>query len=419
MNNGYLRTHSKFECFGCEACAQVCPNIAISMAEDDEGFRYPSVNKDLCIHCELCNKVCPYENFSIRHRDEKYVFGGYIENKDIRNKSTSGGAFSAIVDTWCDERYVIFGASANGLDVFHKFIIDKKDLELFRKSKYSQSRIGTAYVDVREYLKDGKKVLFSGTPCQIAGLQSLLKNTDQTQLLTVEVICEGIPSPWYIKKYNEWCIKKYGSPIESLDYRYKDGKRWDFEVMMTQLKVQRKLQNQEKKLMSGCKAKRKNFKVDRWFNPFWTIWLNHLMSRPSCYKCPFASSERGADISLGDLWGTHIYCPELYGKNGGASLIVCNTKKGKEVVKKAETQMYGHELEFTTALKYQGPMRKPISMNPEREDFMKDLLGTMDYKAINRKWTKPPSLKLLWQKYIWGNRQKVALWRFKQRFMKR
>lgn len=149
---------------------------------------------------------------------------------------------------------------------------------------------------------------------------------------------------------------------------------------------------------------------DRWFNPFWSIWLKHLMSRPSCYECPFATTERTADISLGDLWGVHIYCPELYGENGGASLAVANTEKGKMILKKAEVQMFGHELQFEEALKYQSPMRKHIDFNPMREQFMSDLKSNIDFEDINKKWADKPSVKLLWQKYIWGNRQKVWLW---------
>jgi hypothetical protein len=160
--------------------------------------------------------------------------------------------------------------------------------------------------------------------------------------------------------------------------------------------------------------KKKEIRKDRWFNPFWSIWLNHLMSRPSCYECPFATSERVADITLGDLWGVHIYCPELYGKNGGASLMIANTEKGKQVILDAQNNMYGHELNFDDALKYQGPMRKPISKNCEREKFMSDLI-TLDYKSINKKWAKKPSMKLLFSKYIWGNRQKVFFWNLKRK----
>lgn len=396
-SKGYLNTKEKSECYGCEACAQICPKRAISMKEDAEGFRYPIVDDALCVYCGLCNSACPYEHMPEKHVDEKYVFGGYINDDRVKDQSTSGGAFSAIVDEWCDKDYVIFGAEARGLEVYHKFITDKNELYRFRKSKYSQSHIGSSYADCKNFLLNGKKVLFSGTPCHIAGLRAFLKNTDQTNLLTAEVICEGVPSPLYVRKYDKWCQKNYKSPIEELDYRYKNGKKWDFEVMETKLRI-------------GVQVKQ-----DRWFNPFWSIWLNHLISRPSCYKCPFTTKEREADITLGDLWGVHLYCPELYGHNGGASLVVCNTDKGKEAFAKAETLMYGHELDFDTALKYQSPMKKSIAYNPDREACIADLQGEMDYKAINKKWAKRPTIKLLWQKYVWGNRQKVFCWNLKRK----
>lgn len=396
---GYLHTQKKEQCFGCESCVQVCNKHAIIMQEDEEGFRYPIIDKILCIECGQCNLVCPYENMPQRFKKDKYVFGGYSIDPDIRFESTSGGAFSAIVDAYCDKNYVIFGAKAKGLLVFHDYITDKKDLEKFRKSKYTQSILGISYKNVKKFLDEGKKVLFSGTPCQIAGLKAFLRNINQEKLLTVEVICEGVPSPLYIRKYEAALERKYKRKIESLDYRYTgenllfNGK-WDFQVMKI------KLVNNKKEI-----------KVDRWLNPFWSIWMNHLMSRPSCYQCPFANQNRIADISLGDLWGVHLYCPELYGNNGGTSLIVANTEKGRKVVLKAKKNMYGHKLKFEDALKYQGPMRKHISCNPNRKDFMLDLQSNMCYEEINLKWIKKPSIKLLWQKYIWGNRQKVAFWK--------
>lgn len=416
---GYLDDKKKENCYGCEACVQICPKDALDMQEDDEGFRYPVLNEEVCVHCGLCNKVCPHENMPVRYENDKYVFGGYIKDENTRFESTSGGAFSAIVDAFCDDNYVIFGAEAKGLSVWHSYITDKKDLSKFRKSKYSQSKMGKSYQQTKEFLKMGKKVLFSGTPCQIAGLKSFLGSTNQDNLLTVEVICEGVPSPLYVRKCEQSLIKKFGAYIECLDYRYKGktlfgnskwdfqamkaktsnngGGRWDFEVMRTTVMIKK----ENKKIV---------IEKDRWFNPFWSIWLKHLMSRPSCYECPFATTERTADISLGDLWGVHLYCPELYGKNGGASLAVANTEKGKTILKAAETQMYGHELKFEDALKYQSPMRKHIDMNPERARFMKDLKGDMSVEKINKKWATKPTLKLLYQKYVWGNRQKVWLW---------
>ena len=233
---GYILDKRKEKCFGCEACVQVCPKSAISMQEDQEGFRYPAINKKLCVGCNLCHQVCPYENMPNKYGKDKFVFGGYILDEDVRFESTSGGAFSAIVDTFCDENYVIFGAETHGLRVWHSYITDKSELSKFRKSKYSQSNIGMSYRQVKKFLKADKKVLFSGTPCQIAGLKAFLKNVSQEKLLTVEVICEGIPSPLYIRKYSDFVKRKFKAVIENIDYRYKGytffkKHKWDFETM--------------------------------------------------------------------------------------------------------------------------------------------------------------------------------------------
>lgn len=401
---GYLDSYNKEQCFGCEACVQICPKQAIEIREDEEGFRYPVVDDKKCVNCNLCKKVCPHDNMPERFSDDKFVFGGYHKDKNVRKESTSGGAFSAILSGWCDENYVIFGAVAKGLLVYHDYVTDIKEADKFRKSKYSQSKIGNAYSDVENFLKQGKKVLFSGTPCQNAALKSYLNchNVNTEKLLLIDVVCEGVPTPLYIRKYDEYMKKKYGYEIEKLEYRYKKATpkknpvrgKWDFEVMYTQLTNGRKIIK------------------DRWVNPFWSIWLNHIMSRPSCYKCSFTTRERVADITLGDLWGVHIYCPELYGMNMGSSLIICNTQKGKDALALSEGLLYGHSLDFETALKYQGPMRRTIEYNPKREEFMQDV-KVMDYKKLCKKWAIKPTAGLLFSKYVYGNRQKVFLWNVK------
>ena len=396
---GYLQTGIKSQCFGCEACAQICPVHAIQMQEDDEKFRYPSVGDSICIHCGKCLKVCPVEQLPPFYHEPQYTFGGYYDSWDIRNQSTSGGAFTAIVESWFEDNAVLFGAAAKGLYVYHTAVNKLDNASIFRKSKYLQSRIGDSYKEVEKNLKVGKKVLFSGTPCQIAGLRTFLKDRDCSNLLTVEVICEGVPSPLFMESKNNYFKKKYYAAVQSIDYRDTDVKwnrslfkgKWDFEVMSV-------------KLDNG-----KKIKQDRWFNPFWKLWLSHLMSRPSCYQCPFTKPQRGADITLGDLWGVHLYCPELYGDNGGASLIICNTHKGKAIFNRAKKKMYGHKLDFSTALKYQSPLIKCIDLNPKRTEFMSDL-KTLSYEQLCDKWYSGPSLKLLWQKYIWGNRQKILVW---------
>ena len=401
---GFLITGKKEECFGCEACIQVCSHGALKLMEDAEGFRYPVLDTHKCVDCNLCHKVCPVESTPKKYNETQEAFGGYSQNEFIRDASTSGGAFSEIVNIWCDENYVIFGAVTEQLSVHHSFVLDKAFVSAFRKSKYSQSNVRGSYKEAARFLREGKKVVFSGTPCQTGGLKKYLDifKTDTENLLTVEVVCEGVPSPLYIRKFNKWVNEKYGSRIFNLDYRYKDGHKWDFQVGKCVLE-------------NG-----KELKIDRWFNPFWSIWLNHLMTRPSCYSCPFTTRQRLADITLGDLWGVHLYCPELYGRNGGSSLIVANSDKGKKVLKSLKSKMYGHEIELDTAIKYQGPMRRPIPVNHQRDEFMRELKDSgVPFKELNRKWAKRPTLKLLWQKYVWGNRQKVAFWELTHRLFRK
>lgn len=400
----YLEHGEKAACFGCEACREVCPVKAITMQEDEEGFRYPLIDNQKCIGCKLCEKTCPYEHRPVRSSEEQYAFGGYHRDAQTRHDSTSGGAFSAIVEAFCDENYAVFGAEAQALRVFHSRIDDKKELQRLRKSKYAQSEMGDSYRQVKACLQEGKKVLFSGTPCQIAGLLAYLDAVHQVnrdRLLAVEVVCEGVPSPLYIRKMEKSLKERYGGSIDELDYRFTGRSllghgKWDFQQM---------------KICMGQKTVVK----DRWFNPFWSVWLKHYMSRPSCYQCPFAQQARMADITLGDLWGVHLYCPELYGKNGGASLAVANTAKGKEVLKAAERFMHGHELRMTDAVKYQSPMRKHIDTPAERAEFMRDLQSDMGYRHLNKKWAQRPTAKLLWSKYVWGNRQKVLLWNLRHK----
>ena len=394
----FLDTGDKAACYGCEACAQACGTGAMVMREDDEGFRYPAIDPGKCTECGACRRACPHEAPPARNGYPVAVFGGHHGDPGVLEASTSGGAFSAILEGWFGQpgERVAYGAVARGLDVRHEPASSYADAFKFRKSKYSQSAIGGAYGEVRALLGRDAHVLFSGTPCQVAGLKSYLgRLAGSPLLLTVEVVCEGVPSPLYMRAYDDKMLRERGSRIAELDYRCKDGRKWDFQVMSTSLE-------------SGH-----HFKVDRWFNPFWYVWLDHLMSRPSCYECPFAERQRVADITLGDLWGVHLYCPDLYARNAGASLVVCNSDEGAAALGDALPHLVGRGLDFEDAVRYQGPMRRSIGASPNRAEFMADLKST-GYDELNAKWARKPTARLLWQKYVWGNRQKVALWNAKR-----
>ena len=189
---------------------------------------------------------------------------------------------------------------------------------------------------------------------------------------------------------------KNASHLVNQNYRDKDGGRWDYNVMSLTFE-------------NG-----KHITIDRWVNPFFDIWMQHIMSRPSCYECRYTTSRRCSDITLGDLWGVHIFCPELYNDNHGSSVMIPSTEKGRTAIELAKQQMTTRELDMDTVVKYANRMRDPIAMNERREEFLSDL-DKMEFKRIKRKWMRRPPLKLLIKKYIYGtNRQVVRKYLKKQ-----
>lgn len=407
----YFETGEPRDCRGCEACVQVCPVSAITMAAEGEGFRYPVINGEACVACGRCRQVCngAVEEALFHDPAARRAFGGAIADAEVLADSTSGGAFTAIASAFLREgEGSVFGAVAHGVSgARHACVTTEEGLSAFHGSKYAQSEVGSAYSDAGARLRSGGRVLFSGTPCQIAGLRSYLGELASSDgLLTVEVVCEGVPSPLFIKKQMEDVSNRHlgGEPVTSMRYRDKWGAlhvtrgpfssasradSWDFEPVS---------------FSSGARR----WAVDRWVNPFWNIWLRHLMSRPSCYGCPYARGERVADVTLGDLWGVHLYCPDLYNDDRGASLVVCSTEKGLAAVQAAAPLMRPfRELDVADAVRYQGPMRAPIAENPDRVAFMADLRA-MGYRELVRKWARRPSLKLLVSKYIWGTNRQVC-----------
>ena len=397
MMDTYLDNSRKASCTGCSACVQVCGKGAMHMEYDAEGFAYPVIDREKCVNCGLCRAACPMTKDLLYPKVER-VTGGYVYYREVLEKSTSGGAFTALVKAWCTgSSYAVFGAAqTEKLTTEHRYITDLSDLDMLRKSKYDQSRIGTAYADCKRLLSEGRKVVFTGTPCQISGLRAFLGDKEYPELLTIDVICEGVPSPKYKNSFIKYMEEKHASSVKTLDYRDKDGGRWDYNVMSLTFE-------------NG-----KHITIDRWVNPFFDIWMQHIMSRLSCYECRYTTSRRCSDITLGDLWGVHIFCPELYNDNHGSSVMIPSTEKGRTAIELAKQQMTTRELDMDTVVKYANRMRDPIAMNERREEFLSDL-DKMEFKRIKRKWMRRPPLKLLIKKYIYGtNRQVVRKYLKKQ-----
>lgn len=202
-----INIQDKKDCCGCSACASVCPKHCITMSEDSEGFIYPCVDESVCVDCHLCERVCPIINYG-NDREPLAVYAAKNPDESIRMQSSSGGVFTLLAERVIDEGGVVFGATFNDRwEVVHDYVETKEELAKFRGSKYVQSKIGDSYQKAKAFLKNNRKVLFSGTPCQIAGLKKYLRK-DYDNLLAVDFICHGVPSPGVFRTYLQEEIDK-------------------------------------------------------------------------------------------------------------------------------------------------------------------------------------------------------------------
>lgn len=310
----------KEDCCGCSACMQRCPKQCISMKVDEEGFLYPSVDDSLCIDCGLCEKVCP-----MLHRYEKAkpisVFAASNPDGTEKFKSSSGGVFPMLARKIIEDGGVVFGAVWNDeWLVEHKPIETIGELSRLQGSKYLQSKIGNTYHLADNYLKKQRKVLFSGTPCQIAGLKLFLQK-DYPNLLTVETVCHSVPSPGIWKKYLSELLRKERrniSDIRSINHRDKCSGWKGYSCSLY-------FKNDATYVASKDE--------DLWMRGF----MRGLYTRPSCVNCPAKIEHSYADITLGDLWGIARLAPEI-DDDKGMSMVSVSTKKGQQALKEIGVQ---------------------------------------------------------------------------------
>ena len=322
-----IQISNKSKCCGCTACVSICPKQCITMREDEEGFLYPMVDSSLCIDCNLCKKICP-ELHSKERREPLNVYAAKHKNEQVRLASSSGGIFTLLAERIIDEGGVVFGARFNNnWNVIHDYTETKKGLTAFRGSKYVQSYMGNCYQKVKFFLQQGRKVMFTGTPCQIAGLKNYLRK-DYDNLLTVDVVCHGVPSPKVWRIYLNEIARKGGKnsvlfhpisekqEIKSINFRSKSTgwKKFSFALTLSGATA-----DEEKNtvLLSSIFTE----------NPYMNAFLSNLNLRPSCYACPTKSGKSGSDITIADFWGIEEVLPE-FDDDKGISLILPYTEKG-------------------------------------------------------------------------------------------
>ena len=327
---------NKQDCCGCSACVQRCPKQCILLQEDEEGFLYPKVNIVDCIECGLCEKVCP-----IIHPYEKriphHTYAAINNDEEIRMQSSSGGVFTLLAEKVIDEGGVVFGARFDeNWQVTLDYTDTKEGLAAFRGSKYVQARVEDTYKQCELFLKSGRKVMYSGTPCQISGLKHFLRK-EYDNLLAVDFVCHGVPSPLVWCEYLKSLIKHpkgvagknsvlsslNGQPvITGISFRDKSAGWKKFGFVVRGISASKAEQNSV--LLSANDV---IFQEMHDQNLFMQVFQKDLCLRPSCSSCPAKSGKSASDITIADYWGIANYHPQC-DDDKGTSLVLISTPNG-------------------------------------------------------------------------------------------
>ena len=299
-------------CTGCGACVQRCPKQCISWTTKEFDFRYPQVDEATCINCGLCEKVCPIDK-ELKAPIVQKAYAAVHKDSSVLGKSTSGGAFTALADAIFSQGGVVYGAAMlNGMQVKHIRTENRTALAELRSSKYLQSDTGTTYQMVEQDLKQGKVVLYSGTPCQIDGLKCFLRK-EYENLYTADIVCHGVGSQAYFDKYMEFAKERYGK-IKVLRFRSKEYAGWSCGGVV---------------VVVGTSNSEKKIQYRDFDNYYYSYFLSGDIYRKCCYSCKYANTKRVGDFSLGDYWGVEALNLPLQTENGCSLLLVNNERAEK------------------------------------------------------------------------------------------
>lgn len=346
-----IRINDPADCCGCTACASICNHDAITMEPDALGFLYPKVDEKKCVECGLCEKVCAFNDrydkslnlpkpdaYAARHKDMDEVM-----------KSRSGAAFVAISDYILKHGGVVYGAGyKDHFRVAHKRATSKEERDEFRGSKYVQSDLTGVFRMVKQDLKDGLTVLFSGTPCQTSGLNSYVGKKLRENLVLIDIVCHGVPGPYIWRDYLAFLEKKQGDAITVVNFRDKE--------------------------VFGWKAHRETFKFRMGGGKmsFTYVFYQHIMFRHSCGKCHFCNTTRPSDITIADFWGWEKTDPDINQDDKGVSLVLVNTPKGREIFEAVKDKLNTIPAELENCL--QPNLQHPSVIHPKRMDFEKEYI---------------------------------------------
>lgn len=309
-----IKIEDKRDCCGCSACQQICPHHCITMEEDDCGFHYPKVDLSVCVNCHLCENVCPVLNRYPEKEEPMQCYLGKSLDEDNRSKSSSGGIFMELASEVIREGGVVFGVRFDeNWQAIYDYAGTIEGVVPFRGSKYIQADPNNAYTLAKEFLTQGRRVFFTGTPCVIAGLNHFLRKK-YDNLLTLDFVCHSIPSPKIWKLYLKNVTEKYGAEtIKDVSFRDKSNGWFMYSTRVV-------LEKENGVLVKIIENKEENI--------FMRGFFGDLYSKPSCSKCPARKYTSNSDITVADAWHIDKYHPERNDEKGMSHILI-NTDKGK------------------------------------------------------------------------------------------
>lgn len=374
-------------CCGCSACVLRCPKRCITLVENNEGFLYPSVDSEQCTKCGLCEKTCPILN-DTEERLPLKVYAAINKNETIRQESSSGGVFTSIAEKVIEKKGIVFGARFDeDWQVSLDCVDNIEELKIFRGSKYVQAKVGESFVEVEKLLKVGKFVLFSGTPCQIAGLRKFLRH-DYENLLTVDFVCHGVPSPKVWRRYLKELVAR---KCEKNTVLFSSNKQNDSEgnAIVNGISFRDKSFGWKKysfvlrgKLTKASAVGEKNsvlFSAIHREDAYMRAFLSDLTLRPSCYDCHCKSGKSGSDITIADFWGIQHIDPDL-DDDKGISLVMLNTLKGDSFYSALDVESL--EQKYEDAVKYNLSIVRSVSKPSKRDLFWKKYYEYDDFERL-------------------------------------
>ena len=378
-------------CCGCGACINICPQNAITMTENEYGFRYPRINKDKCINCGLCRKSCTFKNKNEDNKQLLKTYAAISSNYEIIKKSASGGIFAEITNAFLKNKGIVYGSSMNYLNdkltVEHIRVTDNNNIEKLQGSKYVQSNIESCYKDIENDLNNNYKVLFSGTPCQVDSIKKYLKNNKNIDnLYCIDIICHGVPNNRFFNEYINIIEKKYKGKI--IDFKFRDKTRnWGLNAAA----VVRKTNGNIKKYI-----------IPSYDSSFYQLFLDSEIYRDSCYSCKYANEKRVGDITIGDFWKIENEHEDKikenkFDINNGVSCILVNTNRGQELLEEYGTKLKLFESNFANVAKHNEQLTSPSKIRGTRKIILK-LYKDKGYNEVNKYYWRKNIIKIILKK---------------------